>query len=1458
MRKVYLIIVLLIAVGIVASLYLIPSEKEVAVINYKEQVYDFNKDAYKAKESLLAQLESGDLSVDVVSALVDIYLQEGNVDEAINITERFVEENPTNIEARKQLGTLYQYAQRPDDYIRNLEEIKRISGNKDITRNLSDIYNFNEDYAKQADALRELIEQKEQLEPHQFVELANIMASNQNTEEAISVLQTLRQNNPDQMPFDALQLLVSLLMDKAQYEEAYNESVWWRGRTKNIEEVARLANIMHYKGAPEKAQEFIDPYAETIFEYKPLVFEQVQLHLTFGRDEEAYAMLTRLYQDDALPADLLDSYLLLALKRGDDELVDELSQQITADNIDEIQAISLVELASITNKRSLLNRINDQLGTEEYLDAHPLFEIVLNLALRKAEADENIEEYAAGDEITDQHRLIIARNCARVGKNGCAERFIEELSEGDMNNARLAVLGNLYIDMKYFKRGMELMDQYRSEDTTADVERVWVKLAAANGRDEEVIDWLARNEALTSESLLTDLYFLASDNSHDRLSLAMAELLYERANTSDTRTYLANAYMRNGQFPEALELLEQEGELSDDAIDAYLGALVSQARKDPSYRQPLAEFASEMLSSGRLSERRKLALIYALIDAGRSDIAMPYVRQYALSRGGEWAFLYAENLNKAGKYEEARDFWMLAAQQPHITIDEKRSIAFTLLDKGFREDALSIFSELAKDAGPESDDVKQLLYIWGPRLSGDQLNWLYSRAVTAEDAADRQLWVKYLLDYASAEDMVALVEQHPDSIRHPAILNTYMESLYELKRDNDMALLFNTLKDDRFPPETIRQYARAARDYGLEDSAEMAFKQLHRMIPNDQEALREVGVMAFGEADYSDAKEYLADYLILRQHNQTPDKDAYLAYYYYGELLRREDEQEESLKYYQATMDVVAAEPFRTADMESKALQSQIHLGNVEGGLAGFVEAMKRYPDDPVLKGDFISALVELKRYDDARAVLASPHATMTSGGAGLPLKLSGNQFTAYKLLNNRKELLLAFNPAQADEPAISSQSVLAYDWMGFVSQGYDRVLVTAKPEYTMEVVRTKDGSVMIIPQKDESRAAQHLDAQARLRYELLNARMDIETGNHYEAVERLNELMPQYPNDAQLLGYTANAENYVGRWHRALRLLREAEALSPENEDIEDLKRDIEKLHAQHIKLDHEWRMLGDNDEQITTISGFATVSDGLDVGAEVQNNFVDSANGIRRADGRIGQFEDDRQRAEIFARYVEEDGTTYKASVFANNDTVGLGGYFSFINWLGQTGVDLEYHRPYWEFVEGVLDDATRDRAALHHMARIDQDITVNGGVSLNRYNVDGDTDVASSVGIEGGVTYQVSNKPYVALIYGLDAEYELDHQDRIDGTGASFRPFPFRSREVHSVAVAGTYNFTKQTYIDYLLGYGYDRLGGNGPLGELRFTHEITDDLEFQARAFHGIGNGETDDDITRIGAHLLYRY
>ena len=120
--------------------------------------------------------------------------------------------------------------------------------------------------------------------------------------------------------------------------------------------------------------------------------------------------------------------------------------------------------------------------------------------------------------------------------------------------------------------------------------------------------------------------------------------------------------------------------------------------------------------------------LFLLREHGGNEVALPYLRRFAETRGGEWVAAYEEALTMLGRRAERSAFRRSYASRRDVPAAVRRDIASRSLAEGERPLAESILLDLAENASPESPDVQQLLFLWGPRPQPSALDWLAARA----------------------------------------------------------------------------------------------------------------------------------------------------------------------------------------------------------------------------------------------------------------------------------------------------------------------------------------------------------------------------------------------------------------------------------------------------------------------------------------------------------------------------------------------------------------------------------------------------------------------------------------------------------------------------------------------------------------------------------------------------------
>ncbi|MDE3016089.1 MAG: tetratricopeptide repeat protein, partial [Pseudomonadota bacterium] len=929
------------------------------------------------------------------------------------------------------------------------------------------------------------------------------------------------------------------------------------------------------------------------------------------------------------------------------------------------------------------------------------------------------------------------------------------------------------------------------------------------------------------------------------------EALHQRYDTPLSRTLLADIYVRTGQFAPAVLLLRQSAAASETDEDNYIAALAALSAQDRAYREEFGKYVAGRLAAD-IPEKRKLVLAYALINAHAVQYAMPYIRRLAEKEGGQWAMFYADTLDKEGRHDEARPFWVKVARQAATDAKEKRSIAYTLLSYGYKADAEDIFFRLAAHAPADSDAVKSLVYVWGPRPDARQLAWIENRFAYAEDA-DREDWAKLLANVADDDAIIDFARRQPDGLDNDALAARYFGALgargeLAAQTGGIIAAAQSTHQTDR-----LRQFAIAAQENGLSAEARRAWETALALHPDDSEAMRQIGTIALGQGDAAAAKRYLNAYIQGGSWQHAPPKDIYHLFFDYAEFLRGRHHAGEAKSYYHFTIELIDNNKLKDSGAQSVKAQSQVQLGDVAGGMNTFEDAVTAEPGNAMLRADWIGVLLNLGRYDEARILLAIPPDASFNRNLP-PVMLPPGAIAARTLHNGNHELWLRMSQPVKGNVSLSPPWK-DVPWISYIGQGYDTLLVVPKPGYTIAIDARME---TITATPDAAAPALKERQQTLLRFAELTTIADLDTGHVYTAVKRVERLIPGHADDPSFLSFAASVENAGGNWPRAEQLVATACALSPQNEGLARFDRDLHRSYAQNVTINSDWMNFGSDSEFVSGVSGYVDVNDHMQLGMATQENQLQIHDG-RRPDGSVGHFAGSRQRGEIYLQSYASGGEMFKFSLFGNNRTVGVGGYDHFLNPLGETLISAEWNKPYWDILEAAFDDATRDRLSLVQTVKPTPRLAISGGPAINRYNSEGKNDLATSVSGTLSASYLlIDGPPSLALVYGFDAEYVQRSKYGPDATGAMTRLFPLSSREVHSLSFGSGYTFNDALSGAMSAGYAYDQLGGHGALLSTSLTWEISDAIEMQFRASSGLESTSTANAATDVGGYVRWRF
>lgn len=1462
MRKYILVALVLVVLGIGASFLLIPNETDVAVMQARDvQAIDIGN------VDVEAEYAQGRRTFPIINAMFNKRVMEGKKDEAMKMLEQHVAEKPNDVQVRKLLAEQYQMEGDFKLYNEQLVAIAAADPTEGNLKVLADIYNGEKNYPKQIETLQKMIEVTNGSNPQYFADLATIQMVENRKEDALKTIEDLKARHPDFKSYTLVYINTTILVGNGKGQEAYEVANQWITANPNIKELTDLVNIIHYGGYAPQAVQLVEPRMNMLTEDPALVAAYVNACITAGKSDHAYDVLTKVDQAGKMTPDLYKPYIELAMKRQDFEGAETIAKKMDVTGFKEEDALNLLEIVRANQASGVFDALTARFGTEEVLRGKPVLAAVIAIAKNAKDQNQKIE-VALAEDLTSTQRVRLAEACARADKMACFDTIVKRYPPiAEMNGLQAYEFTQIHILADRAKDIVDPMGELAKAKPQNEITKSYLRLASAAGRTDIMLPWIEANRQTAQITEMQEYFYISHDKKHYNVSAPMAEALFSRDPSPMNKDIMIAAYMASGQEEKALPIL-REMAMKDGSNDVmYLSALSKLGRKDAKYKKELADYAEASLKAMRGDDKQQLNYAYMLVANGNKDRALPYVKEYAKVKGGEWKKLYAQVTFVPKKYTPGsavamkamtREQMIAQGNNPKASVTTKEMMAFQLMKAGHKADALKIYEQLAQGKGPESKEVKMLMFLWGTKFNEQQIAWIMNRAKTA-NAYDKQKWNEYVSNYGDDYAVVQYVSSTPDALYNEALRKKYFTVIAGTGGHQAYDTNMRGWVAQTTDAPALLDYAAAAETYGHPDAAFNAYQRVLVLEPNNEKALRQIGVVAFGKGRYADARTYFDRYFAVRAAGARAT-DPELVHYYRAQLYKQENNIAMEKAQYQAVVDQWQNRPLEASDTQTRYLIALMHLGRHDEAKRGFEELLAENPSSKGILADYMGILIEYKYFDDATRVANqydknSPYYT----GRGAAVLGRAGDVSSIERLSGGREMKISFaQPIDGKSPLSSTE----HSWIEKTDAAYDSVTISAKPGFVVRFVPTTSDQFAVVPAQAQSLTPQaEFDRQQDLRLQMLYARIEQETGQTDRARQRLATLQGYYPNDAQVLTYSANTEIAAGNTMTGIELLQKVQAIQPENQDIGRMINDLRKQARRNfVKIDHEYRSVGENDEQITTLSGAVQVNDRFEMGTVLKNDNLDTYQIRRASDGLIGNYDASRQQAEIYGNYYYNDSSRLRVSGFTNNDTPGAGLYYAFNNPMGgRTELMAEFHRPYWDFAEAVLEHANRDQLGVRHNAMINPTLSAGAEVSLNRYNLKVKDDVMQTGLIRASLMQRVNQSPYVGVGYGFDGEYKIGNRDRsTDALGADYYLFPLRTREVHFVSGLISGDITPTTHGLLTAGYAVDRFGENSPVVEGRITQDITDDVEAGVRARYGVQANDTSASATNIGAHLQYKF
>ncbi|MBK1838345.1 tetratricopeptide repeat protein [Azospirillum sp. YIM B02556] len=1016
MRANILVVLVLLLVGIGASLLLIPRSGELALQKFRDRDYDSARAVYEERYA------AGDRSGATVMPLTRLALAQGDVERAIDLTEAFVAAEPSSVEARELLDRLYRDAQRPGDYLENLKALAELRRSADLFRQLAYAAGFRDRMALKAEALTRYCSlRSDDLDAQQ--ELAALLAARGDHAGAVDWLLRADDRSKGNIQPDGRELLMSLLIDLDREDEAFDRARRWLGEQPTVADMIGLASQLAAAARPDLALRLIEPQVTGRDPVLALELTYIDLLIAADRRDRARTRLA------ALSGPVEDAQLgrLLGLEVNAGMMPAALAAAKGRDLhlVPDWVLVGLAEAALRDGDHAFPDRLYRELG-DGFLGDYPL--LAATIALGRGDTAAAADWAArglAGDALAPGERLGAVRILDRAGRHAAAVAAFDRLAPaGGVPEDSLEELAALFMDFDRAPAGLAWFTARRQAAPSPAADQGWARLAAKAGDPAAVAAWLAGQPKLPL-ALLQDIAGSAAERASsknpalDRPAAALALAASQRAFALDpsprSRLALASALTVTGKPAEALPLLAPL--LADGGVEAesaYIAALDGAGRSEE-----LARHLTARLAKGGLSEADQQSIVTMLLDHKAYRAALPLLRAWAERQGGkgtggngvgadgvgsDWLGVYADaaakanalpdlaallasrssaaplaeaedslyrdTLAKLGRKAELRRYLLARATDGRLPADPRREPVSALLALGDKAGAEQALLRLAAGQGPQSEDFKQLAYLWGPRPPAAGLDWIEARAKAAAGPAEQAAWYDRLADYGGGRRVIAGLGGQAGTPgaapAQPALKAPYIEALAAAGKGKELAAAVRAALPEETAPDRLRRYARLAEQTGQRAAAAQAWTALLARKPEDADALRQLGMLAYDENRLADAERLLRRYV-------ASGPDDYEAHYFLGEALTALKRPAAATPFYRTALSQLRAR----AGRGDAAVQTEANLlnrlGRIDDSVALFEALRKRRPADRQVKADYASMLIENGRLPEARRVLALP-----------------------------------------------------------------------------------------------------------------------------------------------------------------------------------------------------------------------------------------------------------------------------------------------------------------------------------------------------------------------------------------------------------------------------------------------------------------------------------------------------
>lgn len=677
--------------GIGFCIFLYPRNADFGLILLKSKKYQ------AAEKIYLKDYQNGDHSPAVVLALVKIYEGLNLPDKAISYIQEYLEKNPEDPDALQILANLYLRKQDYEHYFLTLEKIRSIDPSKADVRELSKNYLAKGEHQKYCSSLEDLIAQNKG-EESDYKDLAYCYAYGKNFLDASEALEIRRKKFPQKVQLQDILFEARMLHEGGQ--KNHDSKLDKQGveliadylLEKNDPKLAIQALSEVDNLTPNQVPYFTERLSPLVQRSQALENSVLELRWYNKKEERAEVIQDIIDRYGVYPKDAKIQRILVEsyIMNRKRQLILNQLDNAAPDLLNDQLISDLSSYALMEKNPELALKVQQMLGPD-YLDKNPVQAALLAFAAETG-SHQDLDRLVSNKTLTTSELYQVLKFALATQNNQLAEKVAEAL----FTNTTLTEEELFWVVDAYVRAGREQeiygqLTQNMSIYSKAKQELALVLLYTATGRSKSAAEWL-KEHRIPPEDILNELYRVATEKEESPLALYIAKLIKERYPSFLADGYYAEALVRVGKVDAGMKVMEEVYESHQNDPDV------------------ISLYFSALTAAAKLnpSYSKKMAEMLKKIESHEN--VPPWLTE-AL------AYVYIENL---GDYEKGES----------LLVDKVESGTAT------------------------KDDIDTLIYLWGPKVTIKQRDWIFQKASESCDE-DLPVWLEHL---AYIGDFCAVIE----------------------------------------------------------------------------------------------------------------------------------------------------------------------------------------------------------------------------------------------------------------------------------------------------------------------------------------------------------------------------------------------------------------------------------------------------------------------------------------------------------------------------------------------------------------------------------------------------------------------------------------------------------------------------------------------------------------------------